>query len=179
MPFNLDNALQVLERTPALLDTLLRGLDTAWLEADEGADTWSPFDIVGHMVHGERTDWMERTRRILEHGTARPFEPFDRFAQFEDSRGKTLADLLDEFSRLRAANLQALRALAIEPEQFDLRGVHPALGEVTLGQLLATWVTHDLGHIAQMSRVMAKVHRDDVGPWAEYLPVLGDREASD
>jgi hypothetical protein len=177
MSFNLDSAVQVLERTPTVLDALLRDLDEPWLEADEGPETWSPFDIVGHLVHGERTDWMERTRRIFEHGPAKPFEPFDRFAQVEDSRGKTMADLLDEFGRLRAANLVALRSLSIEPSQFGLRGRHPALGEVTLGQLLATWVTHDLGHIAQITRVMAKVHKGEVGPWGEYLAVLSDRDS--
>lgn len=179
MSFDLTAALQVLERTPAVLDALLRGLDDPWLRADEGSDTWSPFDVVGHLVHGERADWMERTRRILEHGSARPFEPFDRFAQFEDSRGKTIGDLLDEFRSLRAKNLEALRALEIRHDQLDLEGVHPALGPVTLGQLLSTWVTHDLGHIAQIGRVMAKVNKTAVGPWAEYLAVLSDREQSE
>ena len=176
MPFDLDRALQVLERTPAVLDALLRDLDREWLGAAEGPETWTPFDVVGHLIHGERTDWMERIRRILEHGTARAFEPFDRFAQFEDSRGKTIDDLLDEFRRLRADNLKAVRALALGPEQFALRGTHPALGEVSLGELLATWVTHDLGHLAQIARVMAKVHRGEVGPWAEYLAILTDRD---
>lgn len=177
MSFNLDSAVQVLERTPTVLDALLRNLDEPWLTANEGPETWSPFDIVGHLVHGERTDWMERTRRILEHGPAKPFDPFDRFAQFEDSRGKTMADLLDEFRELRDANLEALRSLETQPDQFELKGTHPALGEVTLGQLLATWVTHDLGHIAQITRVMAKVHKGEVGRWGEYLAVLSDRES--
>ncbi len=178
MSFDLERGFQVLERTPTVLDTLLRDLDATWIEADEGPETWSPFDIVGHLVHGERTDWMERTRRILEHGPSKPFEPFDRFAQFEDSRGKTIADLLDEFRRLRAENVAALRALDLAADQLDLAGRHPALGAVTLGELLATWVTHDLGHIAQVARVMAKVNREEVGAWAEYLAVLSDRESS-
>lgn len=178
MSFNLVNGLQVLERTPKVLDAMLRDLDESWLEAIEGPETWSPFDIVGHLVHGERTDWMERARRTLEDGPAKPFEPFDRFAQFEDSRGKAIADLLDEFARLRAENLEALRKLELTPEQMGLEGRHPALGLVTLGQLLATWVVHDLGHIAQIGRVMAKVNRDEVGAWGEYLPILSDREGS-
>ena len=157
---------------------MLRDLDESWLHATEGPETWSPFDIVGHLVHGERTDWMERSRRILEDGPAKPFEPFDRFAQFEGSRGKSMADLLDEFRRLREQNLETLRALELTSEQFDLEGAHPNLGAVTLGQLLATWVTHDLGHIAQIARVMAKRNKNEVGAWAEYLPILGDRTDS-
>lgn len=176
MSFDLEAGLEVLERTPAVLDRWLRGLDAVWLEATEGPETWSPFDIVGHLVHGERTDWMGRARRILEHGPDRPFEPFDRFAQFEDSRGKSIGDLLDEFARLRTENLTALRALGLSEDRFDLEGTHPALGSVTLGQLLATWVVHDLGHIAQIARVMAKVNREEVGAWREYLPILADRE---
>lgn len=178
MSFDLEAGLEVLERTPAVLDTMLRGLDETWLVATEGPETWSPFDIVGHLIHGEKTDWMGRARRILEHGADKPFEPFDRFAQFEDSRGKSIADLLDEFAHLRAENLQALRALELTPEQMELEGTHPELGSVTLGQLLATWVVHDLGHIAQIARVMAKVNRGEVGAWAEYLPILSDRESS-
>jgi len=175
MSFDLEQGLQVLERTPAVLDTWLRGLNRVWLEADEGERSWNPFDIVGHLIHGERTDWMDRARRILDHGASRPFEPFDRFAQFEDSQGKSMDDLLDEFRRLRAANLEALRGLDLEITQLDLRGEHPELGEVTLGQLLATWVTHDLGHLAQIARVMAKRQSGQVGSWAEYLPILSDR----
>jgi len=178
MSFDLEHALQVLERTPLVLESLLQDLDEVWLHATEGPETWSPFDIVGHLVHGERTDWVERTRRILEHGAARPFDPFDRFAQFEDSRGKSIADLLAEFRELREGNLETLRSFELAPDHLGLEGVHPNLGSVTLGQLLATWVTHDLGHIAQISRVMAKVNREEVGAWAEYLGVLSDRETS-
>ena len=176
MSFDLASGLQVLERTPVVLEALLRDLDPPWLDATEGPDTWSPFDIVGHLVHGERRDWMERVRRILEPGPARPFEPFDRFAQFEDSRGKAMADLLGEFRRLRKANLEDLAGLDLDASQMDLEGLHPALGEVTLGHLLATWVTHDLGHIAQIVRVMAKRNKNEVGAWGEYLPVLSDHE---
>lgn len=179
MPFDLECGLQVLERTPLVLDTLLRDLDAGWLEAAEGPDTWSAFDIVGHLIHGERTDWLARARRILEHGTMKQFEPFDRFAQFEESRGKSMADLLAEFRRLRRENLEVLRGLDLGERELELRGKHPELGDVTLRQLLATWVTHDLGHIAQIARVMAKRNRDEVGTWVEYLPVLSDRTDSE
>ncbi|MCP4204864.1 MAG: DinB family protein [bacterium] len=179
MPFDLESALQVLDRTPAVLDALLRDLDDGWLEATEGPKTWSPFDIVGHLIHGERTDWLTRARRILEHGTSKPFDPFDRFAQFEASRGKSMADLLAEFHRLRRENLEALRELGLGERELELRGTHPELGGVTLAQLLATWVTHDLGHIAQIARVMAKRNKDEVGAWAEYLSVLSDRVKSE
>jgi hypothetical protein len=175
MPFDLESGLQVLERTPTVLAALLRDLDEEWINAAEGPDTWSAFDIVGHLIHGERTDWMERTRRILEHGLTEPFDPFDRFAQFEESRGKSMTNLLSEFGNLRRENIEALRGLGLGERELGLRGTHPELGEVTLGQLLATWVTHDLGHIAQVARVMAKRNKSEVGAWAEYLSVLGDR----
>ena len=175
MPFALDDALPVLTRTPAVLDAWLRDLPGVWTEADEGPGTWSAFDVVGHLIHGERTDWLPRARILLEHGEARPFEPFDRFAQERESAGKTLPELLETFAALRAANLDALRALDLTAADLERRGAHPALGPVTLGELLATWVAHDLGHLAQIARVMAKRYRDGVGPWAAYLPVLHDR----
>ena len=175
MPFDLDDATAVLARTPAVLDAWLRGLPDAWARADEGPGTWSPFDVVGHLIHGERTDWLPRARIILAYGESRPFEPFDRFAQERESRGRTLDDLLDEFAFLRAESLDALRDLDLDHTHFGRRGTHPELGAVTLGQLLATWVAHDLGHLAQIARVMAKRYRDEIGPWAAYLPVVTDR----
>jgi DinB family protein len=172
--FELGNAIAVLERTPATLRSLLLGLPTAWIDATEGPDTWSPYIVVGHLIQGERTDWMERARIILAQGADRRFTPFDRLAQFRDSDGKTLNELLDEFAQLRAENLSTLKAWQLTDAQLALEGVHPAFGAVTLRQLLATWVAHDLGHLVQVSRVMAKQYRDAVGPWTEYLSVMKD-----
>jgi ferric-dicitrate binding protein FerR (iron transport regulator) len=170
--FNLDETIAVLTRTPATLDVLLRGLPEKWVRSNEGKDTWSAFDIVGHLIVGERTDWMARVRVILESGEARPFDPFDRFAQSKESQNKSLEQLLDDFSRLRRENLAALQALNLQPEDMSRRGRHPALGVVTLSQLLATWAVHDLTHVHQLSRVMAHQYRDAVGPWSAYLGVL-------
>ena len=178
MRFDLASTLAILERTPAVLDTLLRGLPDDWTMENEGPETWSPFDVVGHLIHGEKTDWVPRTRIILTHGPAQPFEPFDRFAQQEANLGRPLKDLLDEFATLRVQNLKAVRDLRLAETDFAKRGMHPALGPVTLGQLLAAWTVHDLGHIAQVSRVMAKQYADEVGPWQAYLAVLSDRTAS-
>ena len=170
--FSLDETIAVLSRTPAALNALLRGLPNSWVRGTEGKDSWSAFDIVGHLIVGERTDWMPRLRIILENGEARPFDPFDRFAQAKESRGKSLEQLLDEFDRLRRENLAALQALNLRPEDLTRRGRHPALGVVTLAELLATWVVHDLTHLHQLSRVMAHQYRDAVGPWNAYLGVL-------
>ena len=170
--FNLDETIAVLTRTPATLDALLRGLPESWVRSNEGKDTWSAFDIVGHLIVGERTDWMSRARIILENGEARPFDPFDRFAQSKESQDKSLEQLLDDFARLRRENLAALQALNLQPEDMSRRGRHPALGVVTLSQLLATWAVHDLTHLHQLSRVMAHQYRDAVGPWSAYLGVL-------
>jgi hypothetical protein len=170
--FDLASATKVLERTPATLRALLTGLSGDWTDATEGPDTWSPFDVVGHLIHGERTDWIPRGRIILAAGSDRTFTPYDRFAQFEESRGRSLPDLLEEFARLRADNLVTLAGWKVTEVQLALTGEHPSLGTVTLRQLLATWVAHDLGHIAQVTRVMAKRYRDEVGPWREYLPIL-------
>ncbi len=172
MQFQLDDAIAILSRTPAALDAMLRGLPEAWLHANEGPETWSPFDVVGHLIHGERTDWVSRLRLILEQGDSRPFEPFDRFAMFEESKGKSIAELLDSFATLRAQNLETVRALQLEPADYARRGTHPSLGSVTLEQLLATWVTHDMTHMAQISRVIAKQFQNEVGPWREYIGVL-------
>ena len=175
MNFTLPEATMVLERTPSVLRALLAGLPEAWTVCDEGPDTFSPFENVGHMVHGEKADWIARARIILDQEENRRFDAFDRFAHRVDSAGKTSEDLLDEFEQLRLANLHTLRGWNITAQQLDLVGEHPALGVVTLRQLLATWVAHDLGHIAQIARVMAKRYRDDVGPWQAYLPIVGQR----
>lgn len=171
-PFDLDESLAVLTRTPAVLDALLRGLPEGWTNAHEGGDTWSPFDVIGHLIHCERTDWIPRSRIILEYGESRAFDPFDRFAQFEESKGKTLDGMLDEFAALRAECLRSLAAMNLTAADLDRRGRHPAFGEVTLGQLLATWTAHDMGHIAQIVRAMARQYTDAVGPWEQYLSIL-------
>lgn len=173
--FDLDEARAVLSRTPGALDALLRGLPGGWTSADEGPGTWSPRGVVGHLIHGERTDWMTRVRRILSDRASEPFEPFDRAGHEAATRGARLDDLLDEFARLRAESLAALEALRLSPADLDRRGVHPDFGPVTLRQLLATWTVHDLGHLAQVSRAMAKRWREEVGPWRAYLPVLDRR----
>ena len=162
----------VLTRTPGTLNAFLRSLPDTWVRRNEGADTWSAFDILGHLIVGERTDWMPRARRILEDGEARAFDPFDRFAQLKESQGKTLEQLLDDFARLRGENLVALQALNLKLIDLTRRGKHPALGVVTLSQLLATWAVHDLTHLHQLCRVMAHQYRDAVGPWSAYLGVL-------
>jgi len=170
--FSLGDAVAVLTRTPASINALLRGLPNIWAHHNEGTDTWSAFDIVGHLIVGERTDWMPRVRIILTDGEARLFDPFDRFAQAKESQGKSLEQLLDDFARLRKENLVALQALNLRQEDLTRRGRHPALGVVTLSQLLATWAVHDLTHLHQLSRVMAYQYRDVVGPWSAFLGVL-------
>jgi len=175
--FNLAEAIAVLSRTPATLSALLRGLPETWVRCNEGRskegeDTWCAFDIVGHLIVGERTDWMPRVRIILENGEARPFDPFDRLAQLKESQGKSLDRLLDDFAHLRGESLAALEALNLQPEDLSRRGKHPALGVVTLSELLSTWAVHDLTHLHQLSRVMAHRYRDAVGPWKDYLGVL-------
>jgi hypothetical protein len=170
--FSLAEATAVLARTPGSLNALLRGLPQGWVSCNEGNDTWSAFDIVGHLIVGERTDWMPRARIILEKGEARPFDPFDRFAQEKESQGKSIEQLLDEFALVRRENLAALQALNLQPEDLARRGRHPVLGVVTLSELLATWAVHDLTHLHQLSRVMACQYRDAVGPWSAYLGVL-------
>lgn len=167
----LDQSIALLERTPAALDALLRGLPAGWILANEGAGTWSVFEVIGHLVHNERANWMVRTRMILEVGAGRAFEPFDR----TPAAGESLEQLLDEFARLRGENLAELRGLNLTAEQLALTGLHPAFGEVTLSQLLSTWAVHDLTHLTQIARVMAHQHRDAVGPWVEYLGVLHRR----
>ncbi|MFL6428510.1 MAG: DinB family protein [Acidobacteriaceae bacterium] len=172
MEQNLQHTTALLTRTPAVLNALLRDLPQAWTHNNEGESTWSPFEIVGHLIHGERTDWMARAKIILEFGETKAFEPFNREAFQRESRDKSLSQLLDEFAQLRAENLDQLRAWNLQPKDLARRGRHPALGVVTLSQLLATWVAHDLTHLHQISRVMAHQYREAVGPWSKFLGVL-------
>jgi hypothetical protein len=173
--FSLDHSLDLLSRTPPTLSAFLRDLDDSWTGATEGPDTFSPFDVVGHLIDGEETDWMPRARIILARASNRAFEPYDRFRHRDRNIGRPLNALLDEFASLRAANLELLRSWMLTRDHLGLQGVHPSFGEVTLRQLLAAWVVHDLGHIAQVARVLAKQYRDEIGPWADYLPVVTDR----
>jgi hypothetical protein len=168
----MNEGVALLARTPATLDALLRGLPDGWIAAHEGGQTWSPFDVIGHLIHGERTDWMPRVKIILEHGDAKAFDTFNRFAQFAASEGRTLASLLDEFTALRTDNLRELEGLRLTDADLERRGRHPALGVVTLGQLLATWVAHDLDHVVQISRVLARQYSHEVGPWRAYLRII-------
>ncbi len=170
--FVMDEAIAILSRTPATLDAMLRGLPDGWISAHEGDGTWSAFDVIGHLVHGERTDWIPRAKIILAHGEARAFEKFDRFAQFAASEGETPGSLLDEFARLRAENLRELTALRLTDADLDRRGTHPELGVVTLRQLLSTWTAHDLDHVSQVARVLARQYSDEVGPWRAYLRII-------
>ncbi len=158
--------------TPGVFDRLLRGLPDEVVRTNEGPDTWSPFDIVGHLNHGERKDWRERICIILEHGESKPFTPFDRLAQFRESEGKSMSDLLDEFARLRAGNIDWLRGLDLSKADLARKGTHPSLGAVTLGNLIATWIAHDKVHIAQACRVMAKRYKEEIGPWLQYMRLL-------
>ena len=175
MDLDLSQAASVLERTPGALDALLRGLPEAWLHASEGADTFTPRDVVGHLIHGEDTDWIPRAELILEHGENRPFTPFDRFAFRAWVAETSTGELLDRFAEKRRASLLRLAGFRLTPPDLSRRGTHPALGPVTLGELLASWVVHDLGHLTQVARVMAKQYTRAVGPWTEYLAVLHDR----
>jgi DinB superfamily len=170
-PFVLEEGVAILTRTPATLDGLLRGLPASWITAHEGGETWSPFDVMGHLIHGEHTDWIPRAKIILAHGDARAFDKFDRLAQFKAST-RTLPELLEEFARLRTSSLAELRAFNLTDADLDRPGRHPELGPVTLRQLLATWVAHDLDHVVQVTRVLARQYSDAVGPWRAYLRVI-------
>jgi hypothetical protein len=170
--FDLASGIAVLERTPRVMRELLDGLPDEWANATEGPDTWSPYTVVGHLIHGERTDWIPRARIILGDQADRRFTPYDRFAQFRESEGKPLAQLLDEFEDLRGENVDVLQGWELTGADLARTGEHPEFGSVTLRQLLATWVAHDLGHIVQAARVMAKQYRDAVGPWRAYLSVM-------
>lgn len=177
MNFDLDSSLNVLRRTPAILEQWLGGLAEPWVRGTEGPDTFSPFDVVGHLIDSEETNWIPRARIILARGSDPHFEPYDRFRHRARNVERPLSALLAEFAELRAANLEVLCSWELTEAELDLPGVHPSFGSVTLRQLLATWVVHDLGHLAQVARVMAKQYREAVGPWAAFLPVLTDREA--
>ncbi|MBO6517893.1 MAG: DinB family protein [Bacteroidia bacterium] len=172
MEFNLIHATQILKRTPEIVDLWLRDLPEKWIQNNEGGDSWCPFDIIGHYIHGEKTDWIPRLEIILRENGPKNFEPFDRFAQFENSKGKSISDLLDEFRALRVASLARLERLSLQDDQLNLKGIHPEFGEVSLRNLLASWVVHDLAHFGQISRVMAKQYKGEVGPWINYMSVL-------
>jgi hypothetical protein len=172
MQFDLNKSLEILEKTPIVLETMLAGLSDEWINNNEGPGTWSPYDIIGHLIHGEKTDWISRMEIILSDNTEKTFKSFDRFAQFKASKGKTLKQLLDEFKELRNHNIQQLLSKDITEDNLKQKGIHPAFGQITLQQLLSTWVVHDLNHIAQIARVMAKQYKIEVGPWREYLKII-------
>jgi DinB superfamily len=169
---SLQHTISLLTRTPAALDALLRDLPETWTLRNEGEDTWSVFEVVGHLIHGERTDWIPRAKIILQFGETKTFEPFDRGGHIREIQGKSLTQLLDQFARVRSENVSELRALNLRHEDLERRGRHPALGVVTLSELLATWAAHDLTHLHQISRIMAHQYREAVGPWSQYLGVL-------
>lgn len=172
MNFDFEKSYEILEKTPSVLKTLLSGLNDDWTMNNEGPDTFSPYDVIGHLIHGEKTDWRERTNMILAHGISKSFVPFDRFAQHEASKGKTLQQLLNEFEGLRKENMDWFKSLRLAEADLDKKGLHPVLGEVSLRQLLSTWVVHDLTHIAQITRVMAKQYKEEIGPWTEFFRIL-------
>jgi hypothetical protein len=172
MAHDLQQTLALIERTPAVLNTLLRDLPDDWTMRNEGENSWSAYDIVGHLIHGEKTDWIPRARRILESGESKPFDKFDRFAQERESKGKSLAQLLDEFAKLRAETIRQLRELKLQPKDLERKGTHQVLGTVTLSQLLASWAAHDLTHLHQLSRVMAHQYREAIGPWTKFMGVM-------
>ncbi len=172
MNFSLSKSIEILEQTPGVLMAMLGNVSTGWTSNNEGEDTWTVYDIVGHLIHGEKTDWIPRMEIILSGNPDKTFEPFDRFARFEESKGKSLTQLLDEFKSLRQKNMVQLRSKKLTGKDLEATGIHPAFGAVTLSQLLSTWTVHDLNHIAQISRVMAKQYKTEVGPWVEYLRIL-------
>lgn len=172
MDFEINKSIEILERTPFVIESLLNGLSEQWLKNNEGENTWSPYDVIGHLIHGEKTDWIPRAKVILSTAENKTFTPFDRFAQMNESQGKTIEELLQEFKALRKQNLKELKLLQINNTKLVKKGTHPELGEVNLRELLSTWVVHDLGHISQITRVMAKQYESEVGPWVEYLGIL-------
>ncbi len=172
MKFSIHQSIEILERTPVVLQNLLEGLSAEWTSNNEGGKTWSAYDVIGHLIHGDKTDWLARAELILSENVEKKFQPFDRFAQFENSKGKTLKQLLDEFKEIRNANIKRLISLNITERNLEIIGVHPTFGEVTLSQLLSTWIVHDLDHISQIVRVMAKQYKNEVGPWIEFLKIL-------
>ena len=172
MKYSLERSYEILDRTPVVLQDLLSGLPDDWVMPNEGPETFSPYDVIGHLVHGEKTDWTVRTKMILEFGNTKTFEKYDRFAQYEESKGKSLQQLLDEFAAIRKENMVWFKALNLTEDDLDKQGLHPVLGDVTLRHLLATWVVHDLTHIAQITRVMAKQYKTEMGPWPEFFRIL-------
>ncbi|HEX2896999.1 MAG TPA: DinB family protein [candidate division Zixibacteria bacterium] len=174
MNFDLNQALAILRRTPDVLETLLKDLPEPWTMQNEGGKSWSPYDVIGHLIHGEKTDWIDRTKIVLFEGPDKTFTPFDRFAQFQESQGKSLNQLLAEFRTLRLANLKTLEGFKITADMLDKTAMHPSLGKVTLRNLLATWTAHDLNHIYQIVRVMAKHYKTEVGPWSQYLRLVNE-----
>ncbi|WP_020532544.1 DinB family protein [Flexithrix dorotheae] len=172
MTFEIEKSIEILSRTPLVLESLLNGLSAEWVNNNEGENTWSPYEVLGHLIHGEKTDWLQRTKIILSNSEHKTFEPFDRFAQLKEDNTRPIEELLEEFSAIRLENLKELKSLQINDSKLQQKGVHPALGEVNLKELLSTWVVHDLGHISQITRVMAKQYQSEVGPWIEYLGIL-------
>ena len=172
MKYSLERSYEILDRTPAVLQALLAGLSDDWIMPNEGPETFSPYDVVGHLIHGEKTDWTARAKMILEFGNTKTFERWDRTAMYEASKGKTMQQFLDEFAILRKENMNWFRSLNLTEADMDRKGMHPVLGEVTLRNLLATWVAHDLTHLAQIARVMAKQYKEEMGPWPEFFRIL-------
>jgi DinB superfamily len=172
MKYSIAKSVEILERTPAVLQILLGGLTADWVMNNEGPETFSPYDVIGHLIHGEKTDWTERAKMILEFGDSKTFVKWNRFAQYEESKGKSLQQLLDEFAAIRKENMVWFTSLGLTETDLDKKGMHPVLGEVTLRNLLATWVAHDLTHIAQVTRVMAKQYKEEMGPWPEFFRIL-------
>ena len=172
MKYSLQRSYEILDRTPVFLQALLSGLPDDWVMPNEGPETFSPYDVIGHLVHGEKTDWTVRTKMILESGNTKTFERYDRFAQYEESKGKSLQQLLDEFAAIRKENMGWFKVLNLTEDDLNRKGMHPVLGDVTLRHLLATWVVHDLTHIAQITRVMAKQYKEEMGPWPEFFRIL-------
>jgi hypothetical protein len=172
MQYDISKSLEILERTPSVLNLLLSGIDNDWIMNNEGPDTFSPYDVVGHLIHGEKTDWTARIKRILDDGTSKSFDSFDRFAMYEESKDKTMQQLLNEFEEIRKQNIIWFKSLDLQEPDYDKKGMHPKLGEVTMRNLLATWVVHDLTHIAQITRVMAKQYKTEIGPWVEFFRIL-------
>lgn len=172
MKFDMNKSLQILERTPPVVEVLLNGLDEQWIVNNEGGNTWSPYDVVGHLVIAEKTNWIPRIKAITDTDSNKKFPPFDRFGMFEDSKGKSLDDLIEEFKRLRKQNILQLKSIVTNETLLDKTGIHPEFGSVTLRQLLSTWVVHDFTHLSQIIRVMAKQYKEAIGPWAAYLSVI-------
>ncbi len=172
MKFSIHQSIEILERTPIVLQNLLQGLSAEWTSNNQGGETWSAYDVIGHLIHGDKTDWLTRAELILSDNAEKQFQPFDRFAQFENSKGKTLKQLLSDFAEVRNANIKRLKSLNITERDLKKTGVHPTFGEVTLSQLLSTWIVHDLDHISQIARVLAKQYKNEVGRWIEFLKIL-------